>query len=147
MLEDYFSLEGKSAVVTGALGLLGMQHCLALSEASASIIVCDLDESNCKRFAKELGNDSIGVELDITDYSSVENLLETALKKYSSLDVLVNNAAINDKFKDFSESCELSKFENYPLELWNKSLNVNLTGMFICCQVIGSEMSRRKKAA
>ncbi len=147
MIESYFELKGKVGIVTGALGLLGKQHCYALSEAGATVIVCDLNEKPCKEFSSELGLNSIGVGVDITDYSSVQNLLKIIKKTFSSIDILVNNAAINEKFEDASGADELSKFENYPLELWNRSLNVNLTGMFICSQVIGGEMARRKSGS
>ncbi|MGD1007859.1 MAG: SDR family oxidoreductase [Ignavibacteriaceae bacterium] len=147
MIENYFSLKNKSAIVTGALGLLGMQHCFALKEAGASVIVCDQDENKCRQFANELGNNSMGIGVDITGYSSVKNLLKTVQAHFESVDILVNNAAINDKFEDADSAIELSKFENYPLELWESSLKVNVTGMFICCQVIGSEMAGRKSGS
>ncbi|MGA7721288.1 MAG: SDR family oxidoreductase [Ignavibacteriaceae bacterium] len=147
MIENYFSLKDKSAIVTGALGLLGMQHCFALKEAGASVIVCDQNANECGKFANELGNNSIGVGVDITDYASVRNLLDVARSHFKSLDVLVNNAAINDKFENADNALKLSKFENYPLELWESSLKVNVTGMFICCQVIGSEMAARKSGS
>jgi NAD(P)-dependent dehydrogenase (short-subunit alcohol dehydrogenase family) len=147
MTVNYFSLKNKSAIVTGALGLLGMQHCYALKEAGASVIVCDRDEKKCKEFADELGNDSIGVGTDITSSSSVKNLLNTAKEYFLNIDILVNNAAINDKFEDADSAVELSKFENYPLELWESSLKVNVTGMFLCCQVIGSEMADKKSGS
>jgi NAD(P)-dependent dehydrogenase (short-subunit alcohol dehydrogenase family) len=147
MIENYFSLKNKSAIVTGALGLLGMQHCFALKEAGASVIVCDQDEIKCRQFAAELGNNSIGVAADITDYSSIKHLLKTVLANFDSVDILVNNAAINDKFENTENVAELSKFENYPLEMWEASLKANITGMFICCQVIGSEMANRKSGS
>jgi NAD(P)-dependent dehydrogenase (short-subunit alcohol dehydrogenase family) len=147
MIKKYFDLKNKTAIVTGALGLLGMQHCIALKEAGASVIVCDQDESKCREFAEELGNDSIGAAVDITNYSSVEKLLRTVKSAFNTIDILVNNAAINDKFENANKAVELSKFENYPLELWEASLKVNITGMFICCQVIGSEMARSKKGS
>ncbi len=140
MLEKYFSLKNKTAVVTGALGLLGKQHCYALSEAGASVIACDLNDKKCKAFAEELGSNSIGVGADITNPLSLKSLLKTVRKNFNSLDILVNNAAINDKFEDPSSAAELSKFENYPLDSWNKSISVNLTGMFLCSQAIGQEM-------
>jgi NAD(P)-dependent dehydrogenase (short-subunit alcohol dehydrogenase family) len=143
MIEDYFNLKNKSAIVTGALGLLGRQHCFALREAGASVFVCDQDESKCRQFADELGNDSTGVGVDITDYSSVKNLLEIVKSNFEGIDILVNNAAINDKFENADSAVEQSKFENYPLELWEASLKVNVTGMFICCQLLGNEMANR----
>ena len=147
MTLDYFSLKDKSAIVTGALGLLGMQHCFALKEAGASVIACDQDENKCEKFADELGNGSIGVGVDITDYVSVRHLLEKVKSKFNNIDILVNNAAINDKFENTDNAVRLSKFENYPLELWETSLKVNVTGMFICCQVIGSEMAVRESGS
>ena len=141
MLEKYFSLKNKIAIVTGALGLLGREHCYALSEAGASVIVCDLNEKECKNFAEELGNCSIGIGVDITDSASLHNLLYIIKNNFKGIDILVNNAAVNDKFEDASSAIELSTFEKYPIERWNHSLNVNLTGLFLCTQVIGSEMA------
>ena len=71
---ELFSLKNKVAIVTGALGLIGKNHCFALSEAGANVVVCDLDESRCKEFAASLSTKSIGVGVDITKKDSVENL-------------------------------------------------------------------------
>jgi NAD(P)-dependent dehydrogenase (short-subunit alcohol dehydrogenase family) len=146
-LEKLFSLEGKVAVVTGALGLLGKQHCFGLSEAGASVVVCDLNEEKCKTFAKELSGKNLGVGADITNSNSVKNMKEKTLKEFKRVDILVNNAAINDMFENPTAASELSKFENYPLELWQKSLDVNITGTFLCSQVLGSEMAKNLKGS
>ena len=66
---------------------------------------------------------------------------------YNGIDVLVNNAAINDMVENPSLQLESSAFENYPLELWNKVIDVNLTGTFLCSQVIGSHMASRKSGS
>jgi NAD(P)-dependent dehydrogenase (short-subunit alcohol dehydrogenase family) len=142
MTTSIFSLKNKVAIVTGALGLLGKQHCYALSEAGASVVVCDLDEDKCRLFAAELGNNSAGICADITSQQSVTELKKQLLSRFGHLDILVNNAAINDMFESPSLAAEQSMFENYPLELWKKSLDVNVTGMFICCQILGSEMAK-----
>ncbi len=138
-----FSLNNKVAVVTGGLGLLGKQHCLALSEAGAAIIVCDLNENACNDFAFSLEGDSMGIGTDITSHASIIKLKDRILDKYKKIDILVNNAAINDMFENPSAAAELSKFENYPLELWEKSFSVNITGTFLCSQVIGSQMAEQ----
>ncbi|HSD64578.1 MAG TPA: SDR family oxidoreductase [Ignavibacteriaceae bacterium] len=142
-----FSLKNKVAVVTGALGLLGKQHCYALSEAGATVIACDLKENDCKEFAFSLEGENLGVGVDITSMESIKKLKEKILNKFKKIDVLVNNAAINDMFENPTTAAELSKFENYPLELWNKSFEVNVTGTFLCTKIIGSEMALRKNGA
>ncbi|MBX7042049.1 MAG: SDR family oxidoreductase [Ignavibacteria bacterium] len=140
-MSDLFSLKGKVSVVTGALGLIGREHCKALSEAGACVAVADIDGKACKEFADALGNNSVGVELDVTSKTSVESACSEILKKTGSIDVLVNNAAINDMFENPAMALEKSMFENYPLEMWQKSIDVNVTGIFLCSQVFGSEMA------
>lgn len=142
-----FSLEGKVAIVTGAVGLIGKYHCEALSEAGASVVVCDIDKKGAEEFAHNLGNSSIGGYLDVTDPESIESVKKHVLKKFNHIDVLVNNAAINDMFENPESAIDQSMFENYPLEAWNKSFNVNVTGTFLCSQIIGSEMASKGKGS
>lgn len=137
----YFSLEGKTALVTGASGLLGKEHCIALSEAGANIIAADLDIKKCEDITKALPTKSISVELDVTSPNSINKALEIGLLTFGKINILVNNAAINDMFENPKAAIELSKFENYPLDMWKKSLEVNLTGVFLCSQIIGKHMS------
>ena len=142
-----FSLEGKVAVVTGALGLIGKQHCYALAEAGANVVVTDMNQEKCVAFASELSShfqrSMLGFAADITKADSLKALRDAILKAFGKLDVLVNNAAINDMFENPTAAAELSKFENYPLELWQKSLDVNVTGVFLCTQILGTEMAKR----
>ena len=112
---ELFSLKEKTAVVTGALGLIGKEHCRALSEAGANVIVADLDESACEEFAASLAAESIGIGLDVTNPESIKKLKDKALERFGHIDVLVNNAAINDMFENPNAAAEQSKFENYPL--------------------------------
>lgn len=146
-INESFSLKNKVAVVTGALGLLGRQHCYALAEAGANVIVCDLDESKCGKFAKTLAVSGLGAGVDITRADSVKELKAKILNQYSKVDILVNNAAINDMFEDPATAGEQSMFENYSLEMFRKSLEVNVTGTFICSQVIGAEMAKAGKGS
>lgn len=147
MTDKYFSLQNKVAIVTGALGLLGKEHCIALTDAGATVIATDLNGTKCEEFGATLPNNSSGFGVDITKPESVINLLNFAVSKYGKVDILVNNAAINDKFEDPAAAFEASKFENYPLDLWNQSMNVNVTGTFLCCQIIGKHMADNKKGS
>jgi NAD(P)-dependent dehydrogenase (short-subunit alcohol dehydrogenase family) len=144
---ELFSLRGKTAIVTGALGLIGKEHCKALSEAGANVVVADLNEETCKEFASTLSTESIGLSLNVADKDSVESVRDKIIEKFGHIDVLVNNAAINDMFESPKAASEQSKFENYPLELWQKSLDVNLTGVFLCSQVFGKVMADQKSGS
>jgi NAD(P)-dependent dehydrogenase (short-subunit alcohol dehydrogenase family) len=144
---ELFSLKNKVAIVTGALGLIGKNHCVALAEAGANVVVCDLDENKCKEFASTLSTKSIGVGVDITQKDSVENLRDKTLWAFGKIDILVNNAAINDMFENPQAAVEQSMFENYPLDMWQKSIDVNVTGTFLCSQIMGTEMAKVGKGS
>lgn len=140
---DLFSLKDKVAVVTGACGLLGVQHCNALAEAGAHVVVADLNEAACNTLAAALGPQHLAVATDVTSPASLENAKNSILERYGRIDVLVNNAAINDMFENPLLAKEQSMFENYPLEQWNRSWNVNVSGMFLCSQVMGAVMAQQ----
>lgn len=146
-IKELFCLEDKVAVVTGANGLIGKEHCRALNEAGAVIAVCDLDGEAAIAFANDLNESSTGYAMDVTSRESIEAVKSDLLNKYGHIDVLINNAAINDMFENPTAALEQSKFENYPLEMWKKSLDVNVTGTFLCSQVFGTEMAKQGKGS
>lgn len=136
-----FDLSGRVALVTGAGGLLGTEHCRALAEAGAIVIAADLDSATADR-ARPASPDLIrSAELDVTDPVSARTVRDDILSREGRIDILINNAAINDKFEDPQQAVEASKFENYPIEQWRRSIDVNLTGVFVCCQVFGAVMA------
>jgi NAD(P)-dependent dehydrogenase (short-subunit alcohol dehydrogenase family) len=140
-------LKGRVAVVTGAAGLLGRQHADALAEAGASIALCDVDGAGAARFAEEVGGargvEAWGGPLDVTSPRSLADFRDAVLDRFGRLDVLVNNAAINDKFETPSLGAEQSRFENYPLEMWRRMFDVNVTGVFLASQALGSVMAKQ----
>ncbi len=140
---ELFSLEGKTALVTGAAGLLGQSHCRALVAAGAEVVGTDIDEAACRTVREKVPGIAFAQAADVADPDSLNHLNEVILSRCKGVDVLVNNAAINDMYENPSALLELSKFEKYPLEMWQRSIDVNITGVFLCCQVIGAEMARR----
>jgi NAD(P)-dependent dehydrogenase (short-subunit alcohol dehydrogenase family) len=150
-MNTLYSLTGKVAIVTGSLGLIGKNHCRALADAGADVVVTDLNPQACTEFAAELAGQysvkSAGIACDITDKASVLALKDSVFKQFSQIDVLVNNAAINDMFENPTAAAEQSKFENYPLGLFQKSLDVNITGLFLCSQVLGNEMAKQGRGS
>ena len=144
---DLFRLDGKVAVITGAAGLIGRNHSQALADAGAIVIACDLDEGAAEDVASTLGPSHMGRGLDVTNPGSLSALREELLERYGTIDILVNNAAINDMVENPTLAAELSKFENYPLTLWKRVLDVNVTGVFLCCQVFGAVMAARRSGS
>jgi NAD(P)-dependent dehydrogenase (short-subunit alcohol dehydrogenase family) len=111
--------------------------------------VTDLDAEACDGFALELVENEIhasGFAADITDRAAIERLRDETTSRFGSIDILVNNAAIDDKV-DLSSDPEASRFENYSIDRWRRSLDVNVTGTFLCCQVLGYEMARRGRGS
>jgi len=137
-----FSLANKTAIVTGACGLIGRQHCAALAEAGANVVVADLDLAAATAVAAQLpGGPHLPLAVDVTSPDSLAAARDAALARFGHLDVLVNNAAINDMFENPALAADLSKFENFPLTTWQKSLEVNVTGIFLAAQVFGTPMA------
>jgi NAD(P)-dependent dehydrogenase (short-subunit alcohol dehydrogenase family) len=146
MAEALFSLAGKVAVVTGAAGLLGREHCRALAGAGATVVATDVDAAGCARVAADLRDAAAApvhaFAADLTVAESVLALRDRVLDACGGVDVLVNNAAIDDKF-DTGAAAAQSRFEAYALERFRRQLDVNVTGVFLACQVLGAEMAGR----
>ncbi len=136
-----FSLANKTAIVTGACGLLGRHHCAALAESGANVVVADMNEEACSVIAASLGENHLAIGLDVTSPASLQKAKDRIMSTYDRIDILVNNAAINDMFENPALAGQQSMFEHYPLEMWNRSWQVNVSGVFLCSQVFGAVMA------
>ena len=143
-VEQLFDLSGKVVIITGAAGNLGSRYVDGLSQFGANVVLADIDYIKCKQMAKKIKEkyltDPEPIKLDLTKKKSISNVVSKVLKKYSKIDVLINNAAYqgNDKIRKTS-------FENLSLDDWNKSISVNLTGVFLMCQQVGKIMKKQKQ--
>jgi NAD(P)-dependent dehydrogenase (short-subunit alcohol dehydrogenase family) len=140
-----FPLNGRVAVVTGAGGLLGRQHVRALAEAGATVVAVDRDPERLAALLAPAAGCSgpvLAFEGDVTSPESVADLRRYALEPAGRIDVLVNNAAIDDKVEAPALTGEMASLERYPLEQWRRVLDTNVTGVFLPCQVLGAEMAR-----
>jgi len=144
-LPERFDLTTRVAVVTGGAGLLGAGFCQTLAEAGAHVIVADINGAAAGKLADDLNASwltsnikppkrALGITTDVTNPNSVENMVAAALETFGRLDILVNSAALDPKFDPQHSGAHSNAFENYPLAAWNQALEVNLTGMFLCCQ-------------
>src|SRR5688572_26462296 len=134
MTGSLFSLDGRVAVITGGLGQLGQQFAAALTAHGALVAVLDrLDP------AGQASHDSdrrLYVQADVTDRESLERALARVEARWGIPHVLVNNAAL-DSPPDAPAAAN-GAFERYPADLWRRVLDVNVTGVFLCCQTIGA---------
>jgi NAD(P)-dependent dehydrogenase (short-subunit alcohol dehydrogenase family) len=141
--KNLFELKGKTALVTGAVGILGQRFCRGLAEFGAQVAVIDLDEERCQAFAGELQRDyggaAVGIGCDVADPASVKGMVDKAVKHFGAIHILHNNAA--------SKSADLDAFfastENYSLAEWRKIMSVNIDGMFLVAQAVGGQMQKQ----
>ncbi len=147
-VKNLFDLTGRVAVITGGTGLLGQQHAEAIARAGGIPVLADIRidgvDPQSREWKERFGGQACAIQTDITDPESVKKLLAAVLDKFGRVDILINNAANNPKMENKAE-VEFSRLEFFPLEQWDADLNVGLKGAFLCSQVIGSEMARRKQ--
>lgn len=149
-IQEKFDLTGRVAVVTGGVGLLGAEFCRTLAEAGAAVVVVDLNESASQAVSDSLtssGYKALAVPTDITQPDSVNALVHKTITTFGRLDILVNSAALDPKFDPdaVNKGITPGAFEDYPLDLWNSALNVNLTGMFLMTQACVKPMIEHDK--
>jgi NAD(P)-dependent dehydrogenase (short-subunit alcohol dehydrogenase family) len=138
-----FDLSKKVAIVTGASGQLGGEYVLALLDAGASVAAFDIWLENPKSKIKNISSEKFcAVEIDITQKNSIKEGLEKVCSKFGNPNILINNAAI-DTPPDATDY-DTGPFETYPESSWQEMIDVNLKGMFLCCQVIGEQMAEKE---
>jgi NAD(P)-dependent dehydrogenase (short-subunit alcohol dehydrogenase family) len=143
-----FDLSEKTALITGAAGLLGQEHAFALLEIGATVVITDISIENLELAYEKLSNPTnhsriIYKVMDVSDVKSINNFsMKMAGRR---IDILVNNAAIDPKVNVETGLIESSRLENFPVEQWCQQLAVGLTGAFLCSQVFGREMARDGK--
>ncbi len=131
------NVKDKRILLIGASGVLGKQYSMALVKEGAKLIMADRAESQIKELSEELGCPYI--ELDIGDEAQVIEQIAAAAKIYDGFDGVVNNAAITgDVLKNMGEA--FADFEDYPLDLWQKTIDINLTGSFLVAREAGRIM-------
>lgn len=146
MAFEKFDLTGKTALITGAAGLLGKEHAAALLESGASVVLTDIAEPLLMDAKVELENHhspekiSIAV-MDVTRPGDIRAVAERLWSDGMRIDILVNNAAIDPKVSGDRGVTETSRLENFSLEQWDLQLAVGLSGAFLCSQVFGTAMA------
>ncbi|MFK4726882.1 NAD(P)-dependent dehydrogenase (short-subunit alcohol dehydrogenase family) [Bradyrhizobium niftali] len=143
-----YDLTGRTALVTGAGGLLGRQHVAALSEAGARVVVTEIGLAQAEAAVTALKQstpsaDLVALALDVTSQDSVRAANEQLAGRGVTVDILVNNAAIDPKVTSSPGVMHSSRFEAFPVPQWQTEIAVGLTGAMLCAQEFGGQMARR----
>jgi len=132
-----FELKDKVALVTGGRRGMGKAHALALARQGAKVVITDIDVDECLPVVEEIkskGGEAACFKMDVSDKIEVDRVFDEVIKQFSRLDILVNNAGI--------------LFSRPALELleedWDKMIDINLKGQFLCAQRAAKEMAGNK---
>lgn len=134
------SLEGKLAIVTGGRRGIGRAIALAMAEAGADVALCDrvTEDGELAAVAEEiqkLGRRALAIKADVTRKGDVDNMVQVVTGEFGAIDILVNNAAMNI----MAPLLELGE------DGWDKVINTDLKGYYLCCQAAGRKMVDRKR--
>ena len=136
-MTDLFSLEGKTAIITGGSRGLGREMALAFAERGANIVVASRKVENCETVANEvraLGRRALAVGYHAASWTDAEMLAATAIAEFGHIDILVNNAGMSPLYSSLVEVTE---------DLYDKVLGVNLKGPFRLSALIGTHMTAK----
>jgi dehydrogenase/reductase SDR family protein 4 len=133
-------LKGKVAIVTGSRRGIGRSIALALASAGADLIVCDLimNDGKLNEVAEEirqLGRHSLALKVDVARRADVEEMVERTVSQFDRIDILVNCAGVWIAGQTLLECNE---------DHWDKVINVNLKGTYLCCHAVGKIMLKQK---
>ena len=124
-IKKLFDVSDRIVILTGAAGFLGKEFANGLSQAGAHVVLADTNYKACKKleleFKKKFNVSPLAVKLDVTNKKSVKNMIEKTLKKYSKIDVLINNAA----FQGTVGKQRVVGLTDMPVSVWNKGVDVN----------------------
>jgi NAD(P)-dependent dehydrogenase (short-subunit alcohol dehydrogenase family) len=133
-LAGLLKLDGKVAIVTGAASGMGREIARYLAAAGASVVIADWNQKGAEAVAAELNGDgqkAIAAPVDVSDETSVAAMMESVRAEFGRLDILVNNAALQNR----------ALLLDTDVEYWDRMLAVNLRGPFLCLRE-GAKMMR-----
>ena len=134
---NIFDLTGKVALVVGGHGGLGKAIALSLADAGADVAVASRNLDSLKAVAREIetkGRKSLAVKVDVVDAKQVNAMVETIMKTFPRVDILVNAAGLAIR----------KPADSFPIDEWQQVMDINTRGTFLCCQAVGRIMIKQK---
>jgi len=131
------NLKGKVAIVTGARRGMGKSHAIKLAKTGAKVVVADISLEDCQKVVEEIknsGGQALAVKCDVTKKTEVDEMVKKAVEQWGRVDILVNNAGI----------CQFKPFLELTEEEWDRTIDINLKGYFLCAQAAAREMVKQK---
>jgi len=137
---DLMSLKNKVAIITGARRGMGRTHAIALAKSGAKVTVADISLEECEKVVEEIKKvkgEAMAIKCDVSKKEEVDEMVKKTTEKWGKIDILVNNAGI----------CQFKPFLELTEEEWNRTININLKGYFLCAQAAAKEMVKQKSGA
>ncbi len=138
-----FDLSGKVVIVTGGGTGIGKVYSTRLAEAGARVVIADLKREDSERLAAALAatpGGALAVATDISDEAATIRMAEAALNKWGRIDGLVNNAGL-------MSTLARRPWHEIPVAEWDRVMEVNLRGMFLCCRAVYGQMKKQRSGS
>ena len=150
--ETPFDLTGRAVLISGATGLLGTEFALAATSAGANLVLGDLDDHKLELLKGEITSSYPDSQvliqiLDVTNMDSCQSIAQLCESQFGQIDGVIHSAAIDPKFEQDSDTSHFSKFTEFPVALWQTSMDVNLTGAFQLAQATCKIMEKSGKGS
>lgn len=134
-------VDGRVVIVTGGAKGIGRVYCQRLAEAGAKLVVADIDADANAVTASAIeaaGGEAVPIATDVSDEAATRRMAETAIESFGRIDALVNNASLMSVLPR-------RPWHEIPLEEWDRVMEVNLRGIFLCCRAVYPHMAERKQ--
>lgn len=139
--DSLFDVSQQVVLITGVSGQLGLVYAGAFLQRGARVVGLDIHQSAAsENLGRKYPNGYLFLHANVTDKASLSGSLADIEKKFGTPSVLINNAAIDSP--PSAPPAENGPFEDYPEESWDRVIDVNLKGVYLCCQVFGAAMAK-----
>ena len=129
-----FDLTNRVAVITGGAQGFGLAITERFIQSGAKVIIWDIDEGAVKKAIDKVGSENLSYQIvDVSSFENINKSLKEIESKHSKIDIFVNNAGIAGMNTTVAE---------YPIEEWNKVINLNLNSVFYCCKAVTPFMEK-----